>query len=118
MGNTILGTIVNEKDLGITVSADVTVSEQCGLAAAKANHILGLIGRNITYMKKTLIIPLYKAIVRPHLEYCIQAWRPYHKKDIDKLERVQRSATKLIPELKHFLLRKTPVRMWINYTRN
>ena len=101
MGNTILGTSVKEKDLGITVSADMTVSEQCGFAAAKGNQILGLIRRNITYMDKTLIIPLYKAIVRAHLEYCIQARRPYHKKDIDKLQRVQRRATKLIPELKH-----------------
>ena len=101
MGNTILGTSVKEKDLGVTVSADMTVSEQCGLAAAKGNQILGLIRRNITYMDKTLIMPLYKAIVRPHLEYCIQAWRPYQKKDIDKLERIQRRATKLIPELKH-----------------
>ena len=51
----------------ITVSsADITVSEQCGLAAAKGNQNLGLIRRNITYMDKTLIIPLYKAIVRPH----------------------------------------------------
>ena len=91
-----LGTSVKEKDMGYTVSADITVSEQCGLAAAKGNQILLLIRRNITYMEKTLIIPLYKAIVRPHLEYCIQALRPYHKKDIDKLERVQRRATKLI----------------------
>ena len=101
MGNTILGTSVKEKDLGVTVSADMTVSEQCGLAAAKGNQILGLIRRNITYMDKTLIIQLYKAIVRPHLKYCIQAWRPYQKKDIEKIERIQRRATKLIPELKH-----------------
>ena len=53
---TILGTSVKEKDLG--VSADMTVSEQCGLAAAKGNQILGLIRRNITYMEKKLIIPL------------------------------------------------------------
>ena len=71
MGNTILGTSVKEKDLGVTISADMTVSEQCGLAAAKGNQILGLIRRNITYMEKTLIIPLYKAIARPHLEYYI-----------------------------------------------
>ena len=58
------------------------VSEQCVIAASKGNKILGLIRRNITQGKK-LIISLNKAIVRPHLEYCIQAWRPYHKKDIE-----------------------------------
>ena len=61
------------------------------------NQILGLIRRNITYKEKKLIIPLYKAIVRHHLEYCIQVWRPYHKKDIDTLECIQRRATKIIP---------------------
>ena len=49
------------------------VSEQCGIAAC--NQILGLIRRNITYKGKKLIIPLYKAIVRPHLEYCIYAYK-------------------------------------------
>ena len=81
---------------GLTISADMKVSEQCGIAAAKGNQILGLIRRNIVYKEKELIIPLYKPIVRPHLEYCIQAWRPYRKKDIDMLERVQRRATKII----------------------
>ena len=56
--------------------------------------------RNITYKEKELIILLYQAIVRPPLEYCIQAWRPYRKKDIDTLERIQGRATKIIPELR------------------
>ena len=82
MGDTVLGTTVKETDLGVTISA------------SKGNQILGLIRRNITYKGKKLIIPLYKAIVF-HLEYCIQAWRPYRKKDIDTLERIQRRATKM-----------------------
>ena len=51
------------------------------------------------YKEKQLIVPLYKAIVRPHFEYCIQAWRPY-RKNIDKLESIQQRATKMIPELR------------------
>ena len=53
MGDTVLGTTVKEKDLGITISADMKVSEQCGIAASKGNHILGLIRRNITYKEKS-----------------------------------------------------------------
>ena len=78
----------------------MNVSEQCGIAASKGNQILGLIRRNITYKEKKLIIPLYKAIVKPHLRYCIQAWSQFGKKDIDTLERIQRRATKMIPELR------------------
>ena len=100
MGDTVLDTTVKEKDLGVTISVDMKVSEQCGIAASKGNQIIGLIRRNITDKDKNLIIPLYKAIVRPHLEYCIQVWRPYRKKDIDMLECKQRRATKIIPELR------------------
>ena len=52
MGYTVLGTTVKEKDLGIIISADMKVSEQCGIAASKGNQILGLIRRNITYKEK------------------------------------------------------------------
>ena len=51
MGDTVLGTIV-KKDLGVTISSDMKVSEHCGIAASKGNQILGLIRRNITYKKK------------------------------------------------------------------
>ena len=97
MGDTVLGTTVKEKDLGVTISADMKVSEQCRIAASKGNEILGLIRKNIAYKEKRLIIPLYKAIVRPHLEYRIQAWRLYRKKGIDTLERNTRRTTKIIP---------------------
>ena len=53
MGDTVLGTTAKEKDLGITISADMKVSEQCGIAASKGNQILGLIRRNITYKEKS-----------------------------------------------------------------
>ena len=76
MGDAVLGRTTQEKDLGVTFSADMNVSKQCGIAA----QILGLIRRTIMYKEKQLTVPLYKAIVRPHLEYCIQAWRPYRKK--------------------------------------
>ena len=101
MGGTILSKTVKEKDLGVTMNANMKVSEQCRIAASKGNQVLGMIRRNITYKDNSLIVPLYKAaIVRPHLEYCIQAWSPYLRKDIYMLEKIQRRATKLIPGLR------------------
>ena len=100
MGDAVLGRTTQQKDLGVTFRGDMNVSEQCGISASKGNKILGLIRRTITYKEKQPIVRLCKAIVRPHLEYCIQAWRPYRKKDIDKLERIQRRTNKMIPELR------------------
>ena len=77
MGGTILSKTVKEKDL----NANMKVSKKCRIAASKGNQVLGMIRRNITYKENSLIVPLYKAIVRPHLEYCIQAWSPYLRKD-------------------------------------
>ena len=65
MGGTILNKSVKEKDIGVTMNADMKVSEQCRIAASKGNQVLGIIRRNITYNEKSLIVSLYKAIVRP-----------------------------------------------------
>ena len=70
------------------MNANMKVSEQCRIAASNGNQCLGMIRRNITYIEKSLIIHLYKAIVRPHLQYCIQACNPYLGKDIDMLEKI------------------------------
>ena len=82
------------------MNAYMKVSEQCRIAASKGNQVLGMSRKNITYKENSLIVPLYKAIVRPHLEYCIQAWSPYHRKDIDMLDKIQWRATKLIQGLR------------------
>ena len=70
MGGTILSKTVKEK---VSMNANMKVSEQCRIAGSKGNQVLGMFRRNITCKEKSLIVPLYKAIVRPHLEYCIHA---------------------------------------------
>ena len=100
MGGTVLSKTVKEKDLGVSMNANMNVSEQCRIAASNGNQVLEMIRRNITYKEKSLIVPLYKAIVRHHLEYCIQAWSPYLRRDVDMLDKIQRRAIKLIPGLR------------------
>jgi hypothetical protein len=89
-----------EKDLGVIICQDLKVSQQCHIAAKKANQILGLIYRTIASRNSDIIIRLYKSLVRPHLDYCIQAWRPYLKKDMDVMEKVQRRVTRMIEGFK------------------
>ena len=72
-------------------------SNQQSTAVAKSPRVFAGILENKVCGE---LSPLYKAIVRPHLEYCIHAWSPYLRKDIDMLEKIQRRTTKLIPGLR------------------
>ena len=90
-----------ENDLGVTITSNLKPSQQCSEVVKKANKLVGFIGRSIEYKSKATIVTLYNSLVRPIMEYCVQAWCPYYQKDIAKLERVQRRVTKMIPSLRN-----------------
>ncbi|GAB0190947.1 cAMP-dependent protein kinase inhibitor alpha [Grus japonensis] len=79
-----------EKHLGVSIDEKLNMSRQCALAAQKANHVLGCIKRGVTSRSREGILPLYSALVRPHLQYCVQLWGPQYRRDMELLERVQR----------------------------
>ena len=91
--------VEEEKDLGVIISGDLKCSKQCARAANTGNKLLGIVKRTFKTKSVKIMVPLYKSIIRPHLEYAVQAWRPHLKKDIEMLEAVQHRATKCIEGL-------------------
>ena len=91
-----LEAVHEERDLGIMITKDLKFSKQCLNAAKAVIKLLGMIKINFTYKSEKITLQLYKSLVRPRLEYCIQAWCPHFRKDIDLLEKMQRRATWLI----------------------
>jgi len=88
------GLRAEEKDLGVLVDGKMDMSK-------KASHILGCIKRSVASRSREVILPLYSALVRPHLESCVQLWSSQHKKDMELLEWVQRRAIKMVRCIEH-----------------
>jgi len=80
----------------VSVDERFNMNQKCMFAAQKANGILGCNKKSMTSRLREVILPLYSALVRHHLEYCIQFWGSQHKKDNELLKWVQRRATKTI----------------------
>ena len=99
MGNYTLEVTNEEKDLGV-ITSNLKPSKQCHQAYAKASRALGLIYRSISFKTPSVLLRLYKSLVRPHLEYCSSAWAPHYVKDRILLERVQHRFTRMVSGMK------------------
>ena len=91
----------SEKDLGVIVNSDMKFKDQVASAAKKANKTLGMIKRNFEYVNKDAFEVLYGTLVRPQLEYAVHLWSPYQIGLREKLEQLQRRATKLVRNIKY-----------------
>jgi len=101
LGEELLDSSPVEKDLGVLVDEKLDMSQQCALAAQKSKCVLGCIKRGVARREREVIVPLYSALVRPHLEYSVQAWCSQYRKDVELLEWVWRRATKMIRGMEH-----------------
>jgi len=94
---------VTLKDLGILLDKRLSFRDHINdkIKINKAFSTLGIIKRNIKHLIIQLFTMLYKNVVRSHLDYCSSVWSPYMIKNIEALEKVQKRAIKILPQLKH-----------------
>ena len=96
-----LGGIEEQKDIGVIIDSNLEFEKHINQKINKANSIMAVIRRSFTTLNQHNFVPLYKALVRSHLDYAISIWSPYKQKYKDAIENVQRRATKQLPGMKN-----------------
>ena len=103
----------NERDLGVIVMPDLSPEKHIATVVRSAYALLANIRVAFKYLDKEAFKNIYLTYVRPKLEYAAPLWNPYLKKHVRKLERVQRHATKMVPELRELSYRERLERLEI-----
>lgn len=100
INNAVLPKTETEKDLGVIVNEDLTWTTNIESAINKATSMIGWVARNVISREKMVMLNIYKSLIRPQLEYCVQLWNPHPKhgnwSTILKIEEVQRNFTRMI----------------------
>src|SRR6218665_3600351 len=118
MGGKALKASEKDRDLGVIMHRSAKPSRQCAEASKRVNSTLGMIRRTIVTRDKDTMLRLYKTLVRPQLGYCIQVWSPYLKQDMEKLEKEQRRATKMIQGYKYLSYEERLIRCGLTTLRS
>ena len=111
MDNHCLDEVTSEK---VIFTNDLKSAAQVLEACNKANRALGMINCTVKYKSKSVLLSLYKTLVRPHLEYCTPAWSPHCVKDKHMLKKVQHRFTRMVPGMKElpYEVRLQQLRLW------
>ena len=100
-GDVQLDNVEFEKDIGVTIDNKLSFEQHISEKVNSANSLMGVIRRTYEHLDEENFCLLFKAFVRPHIEYANSVWAPYKIKHIETIENVQRRATKQIPSLRH-----------------
>jgi len=96
----VLESVNSERDIGVIITDTLKPHVNCEKAANTARAVLGQILRTFSYRDRTVLMKLYKQYVRPHLEFSIQAWSPWQRRDVHLLESIQEKAVRQVAGLK------------------